>query len=129
MTKDKIKNYISNQREIAAYDAMASDTSQVFDTVRGSDVDFPHTEHTIRVGGIDIKTVDSQHERYEKLKRDVDEVKTFVAGISDFFIKRIITLKYIDGHKWEYVASRVGGRNSADNLRRAVRIYFKSIGL
>lgn len=44
-------------------------------------------------------------------------LEQYIAGIDDSLIRQIFTLRFVEGLSWQQVANRVGGKNSAGNLR------------
>ena len=66
---------------------------------------------------------------YEQLKNDVEEkvmeIETFIAGIDDSRIRRIITMKYIDGLSWTETAEKLGRYATADSARKEFERYFQ----
>ncbi|MBU5439593.1 hypothetical protein KQI42_16380 [Tissierella sp. MSJ-40] len=82
------------------------------DTVKGSSPYFPYVEHSIKIRGIDYKSHNDKIERLQrKLNRRVEELIDLVEEINDYMnniddslIRRILTLRYINGLTWEGVA-------------------------
>lgn len=66
---------------------------------------------------------------YEQLKNNVEEkvmeIETFIAGIDDSRIRRIITMKYIDGLSWTETAEKLGRYATADSARKEFERYFQ----
>lgn len=57
----------------------------------------------------------------------MEEVEKFIAGIEDISIRRIVSLRFSDGLKWNQVADRMGGDNTESSVTMAYRRYMDSI--
>ncbi len=57
----------------------------------------------------------------QKLKRCLAEqqrLEAYIAGIEDSFVRQIFTCRFVEGLSWRQVADKVGGRNTADGVRK-----------
>lgn len=67
----------------------------------------------------------------ELLERDLldttRKVEEFITSINDSRIRRIFTMRYIDGYKWEKIGRLIGGGNNADSVRKAHDRYLEKI--
>ena len=55
------------------------------------------------------------------------EIEKYIASVTDYTDRLILTLRFIRGMSWREVASRVGGGNTSDSVRkRAFRIIEKN---
>lgn len=54
-----------------------------------------------------------------ELSETLNNVETFIASVKDSHIRRIISLRIIDGLSWNKVADRIGGGNTDDSVRKA----------
>lgn len=54
-----------------------------------------------------------------ELLETLNNVETFIASVKDSHIRRIISLRIIDGLSWNKVADRIGGGNTDDSVRKA----------
>ncbi len=95
MTKEELKQYRSIVAEIKELNKSIRDNT-VHDTVKGSDKDYPYTQHTMSVEGGTKECVSATYRR-NQLKKQRDAIKYFVDNIPDSLIRRIIRHKYIDG--------------------------------
>lgn len=57
--------------------------------------------------------------------RMLREIATFIKGIDDPLIRAIIYGRYIKGMTWNQLADSVGGKNTADGLRKLHNRYFR----
>ncbi len=56
--------------------------------------------------------------RREKLSRQKAQIEAFVDSIEDSRVRRIVTLRAMEGLTWQQVAGRMGYRVSLSNARR-----------
>lgn len=54
-----------------------------------------------------------------ELLETLNEVETFIASVEDSHMRRIISLRVVDGLSWNKVAYRIGGGNTDDSVRKA----------
>ena len=55
------------------------------------------------------------------------EIEKYIASVQDYTDRLILTLRFIRGMSWREVASRVGGGNTSDSVRkRAFRLIEKN---
>lgn len=45
-------------------------------------------------------------------------LEQYITGIDNSFIRQIFTLRFMEGLTWQRVANRMGGKNSADSVRK-----------
>lgn len=121
MTKDDLKQYRSIIAEIEELNKTIRDNT-VHDTVKGSDKDYPYTQHTMSVKGATYECA-TAIQRCQQLKVQRDAIKHFVDNIPDSLIRRIIRHKYINGKediKWIDVVKIMYPDLSADKQFRLV---------
>lgn len=53
------------------------------------------------------------------------EIERFLNTVTDSYIRRIITFRYIDHMSWNRVADKVGGGNTEDSVRKALDRYLE----
>lgn len=67
--------------------------------------------------------------KYEKLKSDIEdrvaEIEDFITSINDSRMRRIVTMKYIDGLSWYETADKLGRNATADSARKEFERYFQ----
>lgn len=49
----------------------------------------------------------------------LNEVESFISSIKDSHIRRIVSLRVVDGLSWNKVALKMGGGNTEDSVRKA----------
>lgn len=54
-----------------------------------------------------------------ELLETLNEVETFIASVEDSHMRRIISLRVVDGLSWNKVADHIGGGNTDDSVRKA----------
>ena len=54
-----------------------------------------------------------------ELLETVNSVEEFIKSVDDSHMRRIITLRVVDGLSWNKVADRMGGGNTEDSVRKA----------
>lgn len=54
-----------------------------------------------------------------ELLETLNEVESFISSINDSHIRRIVSLRVIDGLSWNKVALKMGGGNTEDGVRKA----------
>lgn len=54
-----------------------------------------------------------------ELIETLNEVEKFITTIKDSHMRRIISLRVVDGLSWNKVADRIGGGNTDDSVRKA----------
>lgn len=118
---EDIKRQIKNVR---CYES----ENYVTDSVVGSYDVFPYTEHKITIKGYDtgydvqIKKLQTElNKRLNELFYTERRVSNFVAGIDDSEMRRIITLRYVEGLTWQQVANRIGESDESYPRRKCNR--------
>ncbi len=72
---------------------------------------------------IDIK--DQIAKRQEEYFAEQKRIETYIGTISDYHIKLIITLRFVDMLTWPQVAARIGGNNTEDSVKKACYRFLK----
>jgi len=92
------------------------DPEYTTDTVKGSLAEFPYTEQSIKIHGIDIVGHDKKIERLRRqYQRKLDElmdkaveINEYIASVSDPEVRMILQCRYINGLTWEEVEEETG---------------------
>lgn len=104
---------------------------KVTDTVRGSSEEYPYTEHPITISGVQTqpnKRIRLREERLKWRRTEAEEkreqIEDFIDMLQDSQLKLIIHYRYIRGYSWVKTAHCMGGKNSADAIKKKVYRYF-----
>lgn len=106
----------------------------MFDTVTGSNPEFPYQMRTFQIEGISTDWYDKRIQRLKrKLQRRLEElmdmreeIEEYIETIDDSITRQAIALKYINGLTWEQVAAHIGGGNTAAGIKKRVQRYMKA---
>ena len=60
-----------------------------------------------------------------EVEATINDVQVFINGIEDSHIRRIVSMRYIDGMTWRQIAARIGGGNSEDAVRKTVERFLR----
>lgn len=60
-----------------------------------------------------------------ELLETLNEVEEFIASVKDSHIRRIISLRVVDGLSWNKVADRIGGGNTEGSVKMAFQRYMQ----
>lgn len=68
--------------------------------------------------------------RLQQMENELDvmvgEVEEFILDIPDSRIRRIITMRFLDGMTWNEVADHIGGMNTEDSVKKMFYRYMES---
>ncbi len=136
ITIEDLKQYrylIDEIKDIKAEISVLSNNQSV-DVVKASYDEFPYTEHSVTVKGLNKATANKKQKLINKKQRKLQEleelknrINEFIDNIPDRRVRNIIILKYIKGYSWQRTASLIGGNNTADSCRKALSRYMKRI--
>ena len=98
----------------------------VSDKVRGGDgglqsfkiEGFPYPEYSRKKTLLYMRKA-TLSELEMELIETLNEVEEFITTIKDSHMRRIISLRVVDGLSWNKVADRIGGGNTDDSVRKA----------
>ncbi|MCI9191999.1 MAG: hypothetical protein HFE92_01185 [Acutalibacter muris] len=119
MTKDLLEQYPDICRELE--DVERKLHQPVSDTVSGSGSEFPFTQHTFSIRGIqpELLTVKT------RLQAQKEEIEAFIRGLPNSRLRRIVDYRVIQGMSWEQVAAKMGHRGSVWRVKHQ---YYRSFG-
>lgn len=120
MTKELLEQYPDICAELADLERAAR--TPVSDVVSGSSGEYPYTQHAVRVEGLPPVSPET-YARIEALKLQKAEIEQFVFTLPNARIRRIATLRAINGLSWKSVAAHMGHRYSES----VVKWYYYSI--
>ncbi len=120
MTRDELKRYRSILAKIAEINGRIK-SNTMHTTVASSGYKFPYVARGFSTGKA-VETPESCQDMVllRKLETQKEEIEDFVGAIDDGLTRQIFRYRYIDGKKkssWQQIALKLGGVNSADNIR------------
>ena len=81
-----------------------------------------------RVGLCAAELADLESVIREKLRLALAErcrLERYIASVDDSLLRQVFTLRFVSGLSWRQVAAGVGGGNTEDACRKAVRRYLE----
>ncbi len=72
---------------------------------------------------IDIKT--EIQDCIDKYWRQYNVLLNYIKSVSDPIVRQALTLKYVEGMKWEEVGKMIGGKNTSESIKKMVYRYLK----
>lgn len=85
----------------------------VSDTVSGSELDFPYTQHTVSIRGVPAELAAQR----DMLAQQKAEIERFIRGLPNSKLRRIVKYKVVDELSWEQIAARMGHRRSVWSIK------------
>ncbi len=126
MTLKKLNQYQNICKEIVELNVMIKDKT-VYGMISGSDISFPHLQHTIAVSGVEnIQENDEMLAKVHMLEIQKQDIENFVDSIDDSLTRRIFRLRFINGFSWIRTALKIGGDNTAASVKMLCYRYIKS---
>lgn len=89
----------------------------------------PHGNGTVDIVGdcaaeiADLRgIIEAKHQQclYERSR-----LERYIAGVDDSLLRQVMTYRFINGLPWQQVAACVGGGNTGDGCRMAVKRYLE----
>ncbi|NBJ87916.1 hypothetical protein [Acutalibacter sp. 1XD8-36] len=111
MTRELLEDYPHICAEIQDLEREMSEP--VSDTVSGSGLNFPYTQHTVSIRGVppELAVLKAQKEA------EKEEIEQFIQGLPNSKLRRIVKYRVIHGMSWEQVAAKMGHRVSVDSVK------------
>lgn len=143
MTKTALEQYISVKQEIREIEARIERLNNkldrinregnVKDAVKGGNGGF----QTFHIEGFPVaeedeakyllsKNIRLLEERKAKAAELVVRVEEYLNTLDDSRMRRMISMKYIEGMSWCKVAQRMGGRATEDSCKKQMERFFKN---
>ncbi len=120
MTKELLEQYPDICRELE--DVERKLHQPVTDTVSGSGSEFPFTQHTVTIRGVQPKLI----KQMGLLQAQKEEIEVFIQNLPNSKLRRIVDYRVIKGMSWEQVAAKMGHRETAWGVKsRYYRIFEK----
>lgn len=106
--------------------AKIEEDGSVIDKVRGGDgglqsfkiEGFPYPEYSRKKTLLYARKATLSELEMELLET-LNDVEAFIASVKDSHMRRIISLRVVDGLSWNEVADHIGGGNTEDSTRKA----------
>ena len=104
----------------------------VIDKVRGGDggmqsfkiEGFPYPEYSRKKTLLYARKATLSELEMELLET-LNEVETFIASVKDSHMRRIISLRVVDGLSWNEVADHIGGGNTEGSVKMAFQRFME----
>lgn len=132
MTQKELEQYRALPGEIEQIEKRIRNLEKgiVHESVKGSSIHFPYTEHRIHIQGINAKEISRLKvklmRRKYRLITQLNEIEAFIDSIEDSLIRQAITLYYIEGKSWQATAVKMG-YSSESIPRMMVNRYFEKL--
>lgn len=128
LNKKELLQYRIICKELEEYNITLNNNT-LCGVVKGSDGDFPYIQHNVKVSGAnDTESNRELLQHINKLEYRKTAIETFIKNIDDILIRKIFIQRYIRGSckpSWQYIASSIGGDNTADGVRMIHARYLK----
>ncbi len=121
MTVKELRQYRSICKELTEKNIELK-TKILHGAVKGSDSEFPYTQHTMTVSGLeDTYRNRVLLERIHTLKQRKRRIEEYIFSIDDSLTRRIFEERYIKGGykpSWKRVATEIGGGNTVEAVKK-----------
>lgn len=85
------------------------------DSVIGSSINFPYTQHNIKIEGYDIKSYEHKVQRIQnrlnhkmiELVEEKDRLTEYIYSLDNSDLRQILTYRYINGLAWELIGKKM----------------------
>jgi len=134
MTRQKLKQirHLKREIELLQEQIVHLEAEIVTDKVTGSDPDHPWTERSFIIRGLPGERNEKLlrlRDRLERRMNDLQDLRAeifeWVEGIEDSLLRQVIILRHVNGLSWRQVAREIGGRNTAESIRKLHDRYFE----
>lgn len=65
------------------------------------------------------------HALRSEIEQSTNDVLEFINSIDDSHVRRIVTMRFVDGMKWRQIALNIGGGNTEDSVRKTVERFLE----
>lgn len=118
MTKEQLKQFKSLKQEVTEL-TQKIDSKKIGTVVKSSSHSFPYCEHdTVVYGFAPSRELRSLQAKRNYCIDECNKIRQYLDGIDDSHLRRIFEYRYINGFNWQQIATRIGGGNSADAVRK-----------
>lgn len=119
MTRELLEDYPDICAEIQ--DLEREMHEPVFDSVSGSELDFPYTQHTVSIRGVPPELAALK----AKKEAEKAEIEQFIQGLPNSKLRRIVKYRVVHGMSWAQVAARMGHRYTEDGVKKLYSRIFE----
>ena len=118
MTKEELSKL---QRIIAEIEQIKQELESIepeyaIDSVTGSSINFPYTQHNIKIEGYDIKSYGHKVQRIKnrlnrkmiELVEEKDRLTEYIYELDNSDLRQILMYRYVKGLIWEDVGANMG---------------------
>ena len=118
MTKEELSKL---QKIIAEIEQIKRELESIepeyaIDSVTGSSINFPYTQHNIIIEGYDIKSYEHKIQRIRnrlnckriELVEEKDILTEYIYSLDNSDLRQILTYRYVNGLIWEEVGKKLG---------------------
>lgn len=121
MTKELLEQYSDICRELE--DVERKLHQPVTDIVSGSGSEFPFTQHTVSIRGVQPGLLEVK----ARLQAQKEEIESFIRGLPNSRLRRIVDYRVLQGMSWEQVAAKIGHRVSVYSVKRHYYKLFENL--
>lgn len=118
MTKDELSKL---QKIIAEIEQIKIELGSIepeyaIDSVIGSSISFPYTQHNIMIEGYDIKSYEHKIKRIQnrlnrkmiELVEEKDRLTEYIYSLDNSDLRQILMYRYVKGFIWEKIGTNMG---------------------
>ena len=126
--QDDLEQYQERKQLIASHKAELAGDLTVADTVVGSMAEFPYTEQTVTIIGINERRAQTLRERIYDLEEQCTRAEAYVACVADEHMRSLLYWHYLRGQSWPKVRKTMGMREvTTGALRTKVYYFFQKV--
>lgn len=111
MTKKMLEDYLHICAELNEVERRLHEP--VSDTVSGSGSEFPFTQHTVSIQGVQPDLLAQR----DSLRAQREEIENFIQSLPSSKLRRIVKYKIVDELTWEQIAARMGHQKSVWSIK------------
>lgn len=121
MTRERLERYRKDQADMEKLRRAAS--RPVGDKVRGSLTEYPYTEVSISIVGLDERLVQRYREKKRQVEQEGQLILAFLEGMEDLFLADLIRKRYLEKKSWVDIWKDQQCNGTIDAYRMMVRRY------
>jgi DNA-binding NtrC family response regulator len=129
LTKQELEDLRALKHEVKQLQHELQNMPIVMDSVNGSMEEFPYTQHSIKIFGIDQgaarKLRKKLERKLEELQDAISDMEDWLDTIPDSEMRTILRLTYRNGLTREKVAEELG--RSEKTIKRKIKTFFQNV--